>query len=635
MMKAQQQSGHDLGFKLRFGVPSQFDAAVAARRGGDLPVFKGELNPIFQGTYSSRVELKQAMRERERLLTTAEMLGVLADWTAPPKAAVKGGDDDPIWQAWEPVLFNQTHDLASGVMTDHVYEDVVRELDFARRFGEGLVDERWERLTSAIDTRGAEGVPLVVLNTLGWARTDVAEATIGFTAPGVSSVAIIDPSGANVPVQVLSAVRGRDQGIREARIAFLARDVPAVGYAVYHAVPRSGSPATATELLVGKDDAGGGGDAGADAVLENEHCRVVIDRFTGAIARLELKADGWNALSGPANVIARQEDKGDLWELYHGLDGGSRFAMTAVQPVPRAGATTKLSTDFKSESPGVVRIGPVFAEFTLPTHPCDNGKLGATIRLARGSHRVEIATRLTNGARLVRYQALFPTSIADGRNVQSIAFGACQRPVGIEFPAQDWVDWGDADHGVGLLNIGLCGNLVSERTLMLSLLRAHTLANYGFGGGFEPGMTSDSGYEIDRERTLRYALVPHRGDWRQAQVYREGMEFGRPLLCRPAAAHAGSLPATWGWVQVSEPSVVVSALQAGSDGAALLRVYETIGKATNVTLTFAAELASANEVNLMADTMAAVKPDGKRLSCDIGAFQIKTLKVRLARPPAQ
>ena len=23
-----------------------------------------------------------------------------------------------LWRAWEPVLFNQTHDLASGVMTD-------------------------------------------------------------------------------------------------------------------------------------------------------------------------------------------------------------------------------------------------------------------------------------------------------------------------------------------------------------------------------------------------------------------------------------------------------------------------------------------------------------------------------------
>jgi alpha-mannosidase len=168
---------------------------------------------------------------------------------------------------------------------------------------------------------------------------------------------------------------------------------------------------------------------------------------------------------------------------------------------------------------------------------------------------------------------------------------------------------------------------------MLSLLRAHTLANYGFGGGFEPGMTSDSGYEIGRERTLRYALVPHRGDWREAQVYREGMEFSRPLICRPAALHAGSLPAKWGWVALSEPNVVVSSLQAGSGGAALLRVYETAGKATSVKFTFAADIVSADEVNLMQDAMAPLKREAKDLSCDVGPFQIKTLKVRLAPRP--
>jgi alpha-mannosidase len=341
MMKAQQQSGHDLGFKLRFGVPSQFDAAVARRT--DLPVFKGELNPIFQGTYSSRVELKQEMRAMERLLTTTEMLGVLADWAAPKPQAAKG--DDPIWQAWEPVLFNQTHDLASGVMTDHVYDDVVRELDFARRTGQGLFDDRWERFASAIDTQG-EGTPIIVFNTLGWPRTDIAQVTIGVTTPGVSAISIVDPSGAQVPVQLLSAVRGRDQGIREARVAFSARDVPAIGYSVYRAIPRIGQPTTAPELLVEN-----GREAGPDAVLENEHYRLAIDRFTGAITRLQLKADGWNALgSAPANVIARQEDKGDLWELYHGLDGGSRFAMTTTQPVPR-GAPPRSSAPISDPNP--------------------------------------------------------------------------------------------------------------------------------------------------------------------------------------------------------------------------------------------------------------------------------------------
>jgi hypothetical protein len=41
---------------MRMALPSDFEAAVAGRN--DLPIFRGEFNPIFQGTYSSRIELK-------------------------------------------------------------------------------------------------------------------------------------------------------------------------------------------------------------------------------------------------------------------------------------------------------------------------------------------------------------------------------------------------------------------------------------------------------------------------------------------------------------------------------------------------------------------------------------------------
>ena len=87
--------------------------------------------------------------------------------------------------------------------------------------------------------------------------------------------------------------------------------------------------------------------------------------------------------------------------------------------------------------------------------------------------------------------------------------------------------------------------------MMVSLLRAHTLGAYGFGGGYEPGMSSESGFQIGKERTMRYALVPHAGDWREAGVFRDGLEFNHPLLARVAAPHAGPLPARWGLLEVS------------------------------------------------------------------------------------
>ena len=51
---------------------------------------------------------------------------------------------------------------------------------------------------------------------------------------------------------------------------------------------------------------------------------------------------------------------------------------------------------------------------------------------------------------------------------------------------------------------------------MLSLMRSTRLISYGYFGGFEPGVGSDTGLGIGRKYTLAYSVVPHTGDWRDA-----------------------------------------------------------------------------------------------------------------------
>ena len=52
--------------------------------GGPGPVVTGELNPVFQGVYSARIELKQWMRSLECTLLSAEKLSALASWLGFP-----------------------------------------------------------------------------------------------------------------------------------------------------------------------------------------------------------------------------------------------------------------------------------------------------------------------------------------------------------------------------------------------------------------------------------------------------------------------------------------------------------------------------------------------------------------------
>ena len=216
-------------FTLRFGVPTDFEAVVAKRP--DRPVVTGELNPVFQGVYSARIELKQWMRNLERILATAEKLSALASWLGFP------ADNGNLTRAWEPVLFNQAHDLSSGTMVDKVYEDTIRGYQFSKSLGDEMVETDIDAIASKIDTR-TEGIPVVVFNPLGWPRSDFAEVEVGFSEPGTKAVELFGPSGEAVPIQYIEADRYGDGGIKHAKIAFIARDVPALGYSLYQVMPR-------------------------------------------------------------------------------------------------------------------------------------------------------------------------------------------------------------------------------------------------------------------------------------------------------------------------------------------------------------------------------------------------------------
>lgn len=467
----------DAPFRIRFAVPAEFEAIVA-KRPGERPVLRGELNPVFQGIYSSRIEVKQWMRNLERLLTTAEKLSVLAQWLGWP------ADREGLARAWEPVLFNQAHDLASGVMVDKVFEDSMRGYQFSHRLAEEFIEDRLEKIVSQIDTRG-EGIPIVVFNSLGWPRTDITETEAGFSDSGLNELALVDPEGNPVALQVLEETRYGDGGFRRARIAFVARHVPAMGYSVYR-------------------------------------------------------------------LIARRASK----------------ALGEVRP-------------------------------TIPG-------------LFEGTPSVQDSGAV--------------------ENEHYIAFGAIERPSGIEFPAQKWMAYGDGTRGVAVLNRGLPGNNAVDGTLMLSLMRSAKILNYPFHGGYEPGASSDSGLELGKHLTFHYALLPYAGNWNDAGVYRAGFEFNDPLLTRKAQPHAGTLPKRWGLLNVSHPNVATSALKPGPEGSSILRIYEAAGKATaGVRLRLHAKIAAAHEANLIEDGGARLATSDDTLQFDLHPFEIKSFRLELQR----
>src|SRR5262245_16048611 len=613
--------GSDAPFRLRIGIPSEFETAVTKR---DLQVVTGELNPIFQGIYSSRIELKQWYRSLENILTVAEKLGSLNNWLGMPF------DLATVWRAWEPVTFNQTHDLASGVMVDKVYEDTIRGYEFAKRLGDELTNSSLEKLISKIDTRG-EGIPVVVFNPLGWSRNDVVEANVGISEPGMVALALVDPQGTRVPLQITAAEQFGDGGLRRVKVTFVPRNVPAFGYSLYRLLPKSSASNDGLEARTGREavatrmgDSVAQHDTGS---IENEFYRVTSDMWSGAVTGRRGQATQWESLSGAANVVAREHDGGDFWELYGNLHGGRNIAMTKQHLPPRPGQAS-FSSDQVGGS-GRKREGSVFSEYSV-SHPFGSGQFTTMVRVYQGIRRVDIRTQLLNEDKFVRYRALFPTAIRNGKNIQEIPFGSIERPLGVEFPAQNWIDYGDGSKGLALLNRGLPGNNVGSDTMMLSLMRSARIQAYAYHGGYEPGVSSDTGLQLGKQLTFHYALVPHAGDWREAGIARSGHEFNHPLIAMTSGTHQGPLPKQWGLIEMSNANVLATILKPASDGSTVIRIYESSGKAVPaVKMKLRAKVNSAEESNLIEDAGRKLSVSSDTLQFDIGPYEIKTFKLRL------
>ena len=609
-------------FTLHFAVPADFEQVVAQR--ADRPVIGGELNPVFQGTYSNRIELKQWMREDEQILTNSEKLAALAELfgTLP--------DNEQWWRAWEPVLFDQAHDLTSGTMVDKVYQDTIRDYQFSQDLGNGLIRSSLDAIASRIDTTSKEknAIPILVFNTLGWSRTDVAQVEIRFSNAGVQEIKVQGPDGSEEPVQILDADRDADGGIRRATVAFLARDVPAIGWAIYTVAPRQ-------EEAAG-NATGNAGAAPAESTMqvdsgsiENEFYRATFDLWTGAMTGLEVKSasGAWQVLGDrPGNVVACEQDGGDSWELYGNLNGGRLTAMTRPSGLPEHDRS-HLSSEWVGGT-GQTSAGPVFSEFSIE-HPFGNNSFSTRVRVYSGIRRIDFETKIVNNDKSVRYRLLFPSSIQSGRRFDEIPFAAIERPERHEFPAQNWMDWSDGKHGLALLNIGLPGSNVSNGTLLLSLMRSARINAYDLSGS-QPS-SSDLGLELGQERTFHYALVPHAGSWQDARVFQAGLEFNRPLLVRPLDQHPGKLSKKWGMLEVSASDVVMSALMPAQDGHGLIaRVYEAAGQpAADVRIHFASGLQGASEVNLMEDQLQAIAVKNDSIHFDLRPFEIKTFRLQL------
>ncbi|MEI6916532.1 MAG: glycosyl hydrolase-related protein, partial [Armatimonadota bacterium] len=116
----------------------------------------------------------------------------------------------------------------------------------------------------------------------------------------------------------------------------------------------------------------------------------------------------------------------------------------------------------------------------------------------------------------------------------------------------------------------------SNRTLAITLLRSVGILS---GTGDIPHVQRTPGAQCLGENKARYAVFPHKGDWKQAKVWKEALNYQTPLRSvlvgdidrsRTIETVEKTLPQTLSFVSISPDELAPSALKKEEEGGGIV-----------------------------------------------------------------
>ena len=433
-------------------------------------------------------------------------------------------------------------------------------------------------------------------------------------------------------------------------IAFVARDVPPLGYATYrwepHPTPAAFGGTPSPLLAFGQERGEGSGEAAGGGVrIENEFLRVEADPETGLLTVTDRETG--LVLSG----VHRLVDGGDRGDEYNYCppEEDLRVDRPARPPVIRREADAlgeSLVIEMVYRVPEALapernRRGEKWVDLPITTR----------VTLTAGVRRVDFETVVENTAWDHRLRVHFPVPFAAERAwveghwdviAQAVSGSAGCQPARPEWaeqpvptrPQQGWVCLSDGQFGVTVANRGLPEVEVAQADslhpdIALTLLRCvGWLSRDDFpcrSGHAGPALPVPEA-QCPGRHTFRYALIPHAGDWRSAFV--EADSFQTDLRALSVPAHPGPLPPVLSFVQIDPPALRLSALKPPEHGEGIiLRLWNGEDRPIEGTVRFWRPFARAVRVNLAEEGGELLATDTDTLRLTVGGRQVVTVRV--------
>ncbi|MEH7479973.1 glycoside hydrolase family 38 C-terminal domain-containing protein [Neobacillus drentensis] len=497
-------------------------------------------------------------------------------------------DNDVINKGWKYMLQNHAHDSICNVCTDDTHQEMDMRYEFAKQIGETVQKAAVEDLLGKIKFDENKGIPLIVVNTLGQRRKNIAEATLHLTS---KEFTIVDANGNEVPYQVMETkeenlndkqieigIKNEDQFVFTTKIKFAAA-VDGLGYITYYVKEKAPISNTFADVY-------------QNGTFKNEFVDVTIEK-NGSLTIKERKTD---AIFEGLNVYEEGGNAGDEYD----------FSPPREDQI----ITTKEATP----EIAVVHNGPVFAtvkityrlefpEDTDVNHRSSDMKastIESYITVNRFENRVDVKTVIDNTVKNHRIRALFDTGIQTNTHIADQQFGTIRRDNYLEqveyweqenweekyypiYPQQKFVDVSDSQKGISILNKGLPQYEIlhgGTPTIALSLL-----AGTDYMGKQDlvdrPGRRSGLHVETPDslllgKHEMEYSIVAHYGNEIEGGIGMKANEFTTPLVTVPVAVKSseGSLNDNCMYIRLDGEKLAISAVKkCENDNSLLIRIF--------------------------------------------------------------
>ncbi|MBN8854256.1 MAG: hypothetical protein BGO55_07660 [Sphingobacteriales bacterium 50-39] len=605
---------NEAGEKLPVDLPkfqgTTFDKflSVVKASSSHIPVIRGERPNVWVYIHGPTHQWAlAASREADKLLPAAE-----AFWTA--NRMISANSPYPqadLTDAWMAKIYpDHGWGGLEGQSTDDIF---LSKYVYARAKGGELLDDAMRRIAARVDAPAVKGVPVVVFNSLSWRRTDPVTFRLPASFNG-QSVQVHDASGKAVASQRVQQTS--EAGVPMDMLTFVAQDVPSIGYGTWY-LKADGKPATSVRPAKAVDS------------FEGRYYSLRLGR--GGITRLVDRTTGIAYIDG--NSFAG----GEIFTLKSvGTDAGE-FGSIQQPTMEGFDRTGNYDTPWT-----MTEDGDVYTTFHS-RQPLRNVLVEEDIKVYKSLKRIDIAVALKNwdGTMYREYRMAMPVNVSGGRIGYEVPFGMVEigrdelkDPAGqiyLDTPkdihprsGQDWIGISGEKAGLTLSTstaafdyVDMTG-LAKQGALLQPILLASRRSCH------------DQGPEYPQigDHYYSFSLTTHAPGWEHGA--RSGSEANTPLAAvvgENRIAGTGT-PEKDSFLAVDKANVVITALKkAEDDNGTVVRLYETDGKDTEVTLTFGRPIKKAFVTSLIEEGAKEIPVAGRQLTYKLGHNAIETLRI--------